>query len=109
MRTPLIPGMTARVENIQAIGQFLSRVAGGSVSRWDLLAFNNLCKDKYARLDMAWEFSDAKLLDQVELDALGEAARQSGVNPLIVQVSGSTRTEIDGLESSRQPNVMCGC
>lgn len=110
VRTPLIPGKTARIENITAIGQFIARVAGKAVTRWDLLAFNNLCKDKYTRLGMAWEFEDSKLIRQEELDALGEAARYSGVNANIVHVSGSTR--IEGSESklvNEASKQICGC
>ncbi len=110
VRTPLIPGKTARIENITAIGQFISRVAGAAVSRWDLLAFNNLCKDKYTRLGMAWEFSDADLLDQIELDALGEGARQSGVDANIVHVSGSTRLKNEDMELVEATSkTICTC
>jgi pyruvate formate lyase activating enzyme len=110
VRTPLIPGKTARIDNITAIGQFISRVAGDSVNRWDLLAFNNLCKDKYTRLGMAWEFSEADLLDQIELDALGEAARQSGVDSNIVHVNGSTRLKNEDMELVEATSkTVCTC
>jgi pyruvate formate lyase activating enzyme len=46
VRTPLIPGATAREENIAAAGAFLADLPG-KVSRWELCAFNNLCRDKY--------------------------------------------------------------
>ncbi len=110
VRTPLIPGKTARIDNITAIGQFITRVAGEAVTRWDLLAFNNLCKDKYTRLGMEWEFEGSALIGQEELIALGEAAMQSGVNANIVHVSGSTRIESDELElQTAAPKPVCGC
>ncbi len=113
VRTPLIPGKTARIENITAIGQIITRVAGDSVTRWDLLAFNNLCKDKYTRLGMAWEFEGSQLIEQDDLDALGEAARCSGVDPKIVHLSGSTRIENDGagleMEASLKSKSICSC
>jgi len=50
IRTPIIPGLTAREENIVGIGKFIAKNLGNVVNRWDLCAFNNLCKDKYLRL-----------------------------------------------------------
>jgi pyruvate formate lyase activating enzyme len=110
VRTPLIPGKTARIDNITTIGQFISRVAEGTVTRWDLLAFNNLCKDKYTRLGMEWEFEGLELIEQEELDALGEAARQSGVDANIVHISGSTRIESEETELvNTAAKPVCGC
>ena len=54
IRTPIIPGATDMTENIQAIGAFIGGKLDGLVSRWELCAFNNLCRDKYLRLDMDW-------------------------------------------------------
>lgn len=93
VRTPLIPGATARLENIEAIGLFLARVGNGAIARWDLLAFNNLCKDKYARLGQDWDYEGVSLLENGELEDLAAAARRTGVDPEIVHVSGATRME----------------
>ena len=110
VRTPLIPGKTARIDNITAIGQFISRVAGDTVSRWDLLAFNNLCKDKYTRLGMEWEFEGSALIGQEELNSLGEAARKSGVDGNIIHVSGSTRMENEEKELVNETSKqICAC
>lgn len=91
VRTPLIPGATATPENLQGIGAFLAENLNGMVERWDLCAFNNLCRDKYRRLGMEWRF-DVPLLSVEELEELAAAARQSGVDPDIVVTSGATRT-----------------
>lgn len=110
VRTPLIPGKTARIDNITAIGQFISRIAGDTVSRWDLLAFNNLCKDKYTRLGMEWEFEGSALIGQEELNSLGEAARKSGVDGNIIHVSGSTRMENEEKELVNETSKqICAC
>jgi pyruvate formate lyase activating enzyme len=110
VRTPLIPGKTARIDNITAIGQFISRVAGDTVSRWDLLAFNNLCKDKYTRLGLEWEFEGSALIGQEELNSLGEVARKSGVDGNIIHVSGSTRMENEEKELVNETSKqICAC
>ena len=52
IRTPIIPRATASEENIKAIGKFIADNLNDVVSRWDLCAFNNLCKNKYKRMDI---------------------------------------------------------
>ncbi len=95
IRTPIIPGATAASENISAIGKWISANINDVVCRWDLCAFNNLCRDKYLRLDLKWPFHDTPLLDAAVMDDLAAAARRSGVNPDIVFTSGATRLQTD--------------
>jgi pyruvate formate lyase activating enzyme len=93
IRTPVIPGATASEENIKGIGQFMSRQLDGYVSRWDLCAFNNLCRDKYLRLDLNWAFKDSDLLSKLFMEKMAVVARNSGVDPDIVHWSGSTKLD----------------
>jgi pyruvate formate lyase activating enzyme len=93
IRTPIIPNATATHENIKGIGQFIAKHVGGVVSRWELCAFNNLCRDKYFRLDQPWVFEDESLLTQSFLDELTDTAKRSGVDPDIVFATGATRLE----------------
>ncbi|MFC1863803.1 glycyl-radical enzyme activating protein [Thermodesulfobacteriota bacterium] len=93
IRTPIIPGATDNIENIQGIGEYIVSSIGQVVDRWELCAFNNLCKDKYLRLGLSWEFQDTELIKQEKMEQLAEAARKTGVNPDIVHWSGSTRLE----------------
>ena len=93
IRTPIIPGATASEENVKGIGQFLADNLDGFVSRWDLCAFNNLCRDKYLRLDLEWAYQNSGLLDKLFMDKMAAVARNSGVNPGIVHWSGSTKLE----------------
>lgn len=93
VRTPLIPGITASAENIRGIGRAISNLPASSVDRWELCAFNNLCRDKYTRLGLAWPFYDTPLLRSREIEPLADEARRSGVDPEIVHWSGSTRLE----------------
>jgi len=93
IRTPMIPYATAVLENIGGIGQFIAKNLSDVVDRWELCAFNNLCRDKYLRLDQKWAFHDAELLTKKEMDVLTEEAKSSGVDPKIVFPTGSTRLQ----------------
>jgi pyruvate formate lyase activating enzyme len=93
IRTPLIPEATARQDNLRKIGDYIADQLNDIVSRWDLLAFNNLCKDKYQRLGLNWAYAETKLLTRDMLAQLGETAQRSGVDPDIVHWSGTTRVE----------------
>jgi len=88
IRTPIIPGATARGDNIRGIGEFIASHLGDSVSRWDLCSFNNLCRDKYVRLGLDWPFKNAELLTKEFMEELAGVARDSGVDPDIVRWSG---------------------
>ena len=93
VRTPLIPGATATRENIAGIGAFLAQHLSGAVERWELCAFNNLCRDKYVRLGLAWEYADMPLMAGEQVDELANVARQSGIESGIVVTTGATRVE----------------
>jgi pyruvate formate lyase activating enzyme len=98
IRSPLVPGATATVENVRGIGGFLGRL-GTAVSRWELCAFNNLARDKYERLGMKWEYAETPLLSKDELSALEQVARESGVDPSIVIATGPTRIAMTSEEA----------
>ncbi len=91
IRTPLIPGCTATPENLEDIGLFIKEHLGPSASRWELCTFNNLCIHKYEGLGIHWDFQKADLLSKDEADHLTRLARESGVNPEIIHLSGSMR------------------
>ncbi|MFO7598921.1 MAG: glycyl-radical enzyme activating protein [Candidatus Desulfacyla sp.] len=93
IRTPIIPDATATDENIRGIGGFIAENLDGRVNRWELCAFNNLCRDKYLRLDLDWPYREEELLRSRMMEELAAVARHSGVDPAIVTWSGSTRLE----------------
>ncbi|PKL40473.1 MAG: glycyl-radical enzyme activating protein [Spirochaetae bacterium HGW-Spirochaetae-1] len=93
VRTPVIPGTTATHENIRGIGNFITINMRDSVDRWELCSFNNLCRDKYQRLGMDWQFADKDLLTARFMEELAETARSSVPVPSIVRWSGSTILE----------------
>ena len=91
IRTPLIPGATATDENVRGIGAFLLQNLRDLVRRWELCAFNNLPRDKYRRLGIAWDYEQTELLTAQALRHFAELARASGVDPDIVVATGPTR------------------
>lgn len=93
IRTPLVPGATATEDNVAAIGAFIAGRLGGRVERWELCAFNNLCRDKYRRLGRPWRYESVGLLDAAALERLAAAARASGVDPARVRAGGPTARE----------------
>jgi pyruvate formate lyase activating enzyme len=91
LRTPLIPKATATQENLLGLGTFIARNLDGLVERWELCAFNNLCRDKYRRLGLSWLFAETPLLTARELGRFEQCAQHSGVDPAIVIATGATR------------------
>jgi pyruvate formate lyase activating enzyme len=92
IRTPLIPGATDAEENLSAIGGYLSDNFNGTVSRWELCAFNNLCRDQYTRLGLDWAYARTPLMTREELSRSEQIARASGFRPELVFATGATRT-----------------
>jgi pyruvate formate lyase activating enzyme len=93
VRTPLIPEATATPENITALGAFIAKNLDGVVQRWELCAFNNLCRDKYRRLGIPWKYASTPLMSKSVLSELEQCAKQSGVDPEIVVATGVTKVE----------------
>ena len=93
VRTPLVPGATATQKNISEIGKLISRSAEGVVQRWELCAFNNLCRDKYIRLGKEWDYAQTPLMGKEELEQLLACAQRSGADPRIVSVTGAARRD----------------
>ncbi|MFX1280918.1 MAG: glycyl-radical enzyme activating protein [Promethearchaeota archaeon] len=89
VRTPIIPNYTATEENIIGIGEFIVNKLNNIPERWDLLSFNQLCIDKYSRLDMDWILKDEPLMTQEEIESFIKVAEGTGVKN--VHWSGLTR------------------
>jgi pyruvate formate lyase activating enzyme len=93
IRTPVIPGATAREENMFQLGRIIAEVAPPRLERWELCAFNNLCADKYSRLGREWSFARAPLMEASEMEALAEAARSGSRGRVPVSWTGAVRME----------------
>jgi pyruvate formate lyase activating enzyme len=100
VRTPIIPTYTATEENIKGIGNFIVNELENKIERWDLLAYNNLAKAKYERMDMDWPCKDLELLHCEEMEDFYAIAQSTGVKN--VKWSGLTKTE-DGEEIQKEP------
>ena len=88
VRTPLIPNATATGRNIEEIGVFIKNYLGDVIERWELIAFNNICKTKYEKMGIKWAYKNEELLDQKTLDKMKDAAIKSGVANEKLVVSG---------------------
>jgi pyruvate formate lyase activating enzyme len=94
IRTPVIPGYTANKANIAALAEFIATELP-TVQRWDLLAYTNLGRPKYRRLDRPYALEGVPLLSRAEMEALHAVA----VARVRVAVwSGATRLEEAGVQ-----------
>ena len=88
VRTPIIPGWTDNDDNIRKIARFIKEKMPAAV-RYDLLTFNNLCADKYRRLDISFSLVKTPLLEKAKMERLAEIAKKEGAPD--VHWSGATR------------------
>ncbi len=102
IRTPMIPNYTATDENVRGIGEFIVNKLNNFPSRWDLLAFNNLCEAKYERLDLKWPFKDISLMTKDEMEHFYEIANETGVKN--AQWSGLTK-RVDSKDGKKDDKV----
>lgn len=90
IRTPIIPGATDGMENIRAIATFL-RANEIVFDRWELCAFNNLCRDKYLRLGLDWMYANTPLETKEWMIQLTNEAQKIIGNSNHVGYTGVTR------------------
>jgi pyruvate formate lyase activating enzyme len=72
---------------------FIARHLSRHVDRWELCAFNKLCKDKYLRLGLEWPYAETPLVTTAEMELLHRAAAGSGIREGIAVWTGTTRQE----------------
>jgi pyruvate formate lyase activating enzyme len=88
VRTPVIPGYTDDEENVAALAAFIAERLP-AVQRWDMLAYTNLGRPKYHRLDLPYTLEDTDLPLRERMERLAAVALQGGVRN--VTWSGATR------------------
>lgn len=76
VRTPVIPGYTHDSENIRAIGEFIASELP-TVERWDLLAYTNLGRPKYHRLERAYPLENQPLMSAGEMEHIFQVAKST--------------------------------
>lgn len=91
IRTPLIPETTAAEKNISQIGEFIRTELADVTERWELCAFNHVCKEKYIKMGQHWEYAESALLDYGTVQKLEETAEKYAEG--LVVVSGMTGQE----------------
>lgn len=91
IRTPLIPGATTDSGNLGAIGGLLRERWAAQLTRWELCAFNNLCRDQYRRLGLTWAYEQTPLMTAEEVAVCEEQARAAGAAPYEIRATGATR------------------
>jgi pyruvate formate lyase activating enzyme len=90
VRTPIIPGWTDQEENVRAVSRFIAEKMP-AVKRYELLAFNNLCSDKYERLDSTFDLCSTPLVEKEKMEKLASIARDNWNGD--IRWSGATRLE----------------
>lgn len=84
IRTPLIPEMTARRENIAAIAKFLHTCY--EAVHYEILNYNPLAKAKYEYLDMQYCFDEnPKLYTKKEMESFYQIAKDQGIRNLVIE------------------------
>jgi len=93
IRTPVIPGATDSEDNIAAIADFIHGRLGEKIERWELCAFNNLCKNKYASMGLDWAYKSAPLMRGKRMQELVSAAAGRLDNQALVSFTGAVAIE----------------
>jgi pyruvate formate lyase activating enzyme len=104
IRTPIIPDHTDGDENIRLISKFIATKMQ-NVERYDLLAFNRMCTDKYTLFDLEYPLKDADLITAETMEHLADIARSEGVSH--VAWSGMTRNSATNTEYKEQEERPC--
>lgn len=93
IRTPIIPNATDSADNIRDIARFIKENLAGAATLWELCSFNNLCRDKYERLNLNWTYKEEGLMSKQAMTNLFEIARSAVGDAVVVAWSGSTRID----------------
>jgi len=98
IRTPVIPGYTDAPGDIPEIGRFI-REELPNVQRWDLLAYTNLGRPKYHRLDLPYALEESPLLSHEEIEGIW---REAAALVPVARWSGATRPPSAGKRAGPQ-------
>ena len=79
IRTPIIPEHTDSEDNIRAIARFIVENIP-TTERFDLLAFNRMCVDKYTLFDLEYPLKDYDLMTEEAMNHLAQVARDEGLS-----------------------------
>lgn len=99
IRTPIIPDHTDSQENIRAISSFIMEYLP-TVERYDLLAFNKMCTEKYTLFGLEYPLKGHDLIEKEKMKRLADVARDEGVS----NVTWSGMTKRDAGKSIKNAN-----
>lgn len=105
VRTPVIPEHTDDEDNIRAIARFILENMP-TVERYDLLAFNRMCIDKYALFDLEYPLKDYDLMTDETMEYLAQIARNEGLSNVVW--SGMTKNTKKDEVMDEQEVKTCG-
>lgn len=105
IRTPIIPEHTDSEENIRAIASYIVENIPG-VERYDILAFNRMCIDKYALFDLEYPLKDYDLITEETMARLTQVARDEGLSNVVW--SGMTKNSKKNEVVENQEVKTCG-
>jgi pyruvate formate lyase activating enzyme len=105
IRTPIIPEHTDDEENIRAIARFILENMP-TVERYDLLAFNRMCIDKYALFDLEYPLKDYDLVTEETMERLAQVARDEGLSNVVW--SGMTKNSKNDIIAENREVKTCG-
>jgi pyruvate formate lyase activating enzyme len=105
IRTPVIPKHTDDEENIRAVARFILKNLP-TVERYDLLAFNRMCIDKYALFDLEYPLKDYDLISEETMEHLAQLARDEGLQNVVW--SGMTKNSKKMKPVDNQEVTTCG-
>lgn len=83
-RTPVIPGSTDK-DNLEEIGNLLKMKFDGFYSKWELCMFNDICEDKYVKMDEEWKYLGVKCKDS-DYENINQLAQKYPSNK--IEISG---------------------
>jgi pyruvate formate lyase activating enzyme len=82
-RTPVIPGSTDSAANLEEIALFIKKEFEGIYSGWELCMFNDVCEDKYLKMNMDWKYSGLKF-SREDYDKLHQFRVENGSENIII-------------------------
>jgi pyruvate-formate lyase-activating enzyme len=84
-RTAVIPGATDNYKNLNEIAQRIRIEYTDLFSEWELNLFNDICEDKYQRMNRKWHFKSARF-DSVDYGKLEKFKNNN--RDLNIKISG---------------------
>jgi len=106
VRTPIIPKHTDSRENIRAISKYIKNTLPNNL-RYDLLAFNKMCVEKYQLFGLEYPLKDLDLVERDYMEELATIARSEGLDNVVW--SGMTKYDKDDENAAIKTEVnTCG-